>query len=305
MRRDLKIYSPPMPIRIEAGTGQHIGDRTEQQDRLLVVPSKREPGVVLVVVADGMGGHTGGAMAAQQVISTAQQLFENFNTRDDSPRKLLAAIVNESHTIITLSSYTSEQEPHSTVVAMLLQKDRADWAHVGDSRLYHFRNATLVTRTRDHSYVEQLLREGQITEDQVDTHPNKNLLVHCLGSTDPPYIDFGGTEKLEPDDTFLLCSDGVWAYFSDFVLGGILASCPPRVASEQFISLARERAGGRGDNCSLAIVKLTYFEEAKPKPPVAAPPPIPEPRPATVPVAGPPVEVVEKKGMLNKLFGKK
>ena len=87
---------------------------------------------MLAIVADGMGGHTGGAMAAQQVVSTAQQIFESFSTREDSPRKLLTSIVNESHLIITLSSYTSEQEPHSTVVAMLLQKDRADWAHVGD-----------------------------------------------------------------------------------------------------------------------------------------------------------------------------
>ena len=72
-----------MAIRIEAGTGQHIGDRSEQQDRLILIPSKREPGVLLAVVADGMGGHTGGAMAAQQVISTAQQVFENFSTRED------------------------------------------------------------------------------------------------------------------------------------------------------------------------------------------------------------------------------
>ena len=112
--------------------------------------------MVLAVVADGMGGHTGGAMAAQQVVSTAQQIFENYSTKDESPQKLLTSIVHESHLIVTLSSYTSEQEPHSTVVAMLLQKDRADWAHVGDSRLYHFRGQPLVQRTVDHSYVEQL-----------------------------------------------------------------------------------------------------------------------------------------------------
>ena len=305
-----------MPIRIEAGTGQHIGDRSEQQDRLIVIPSKREPGVLLVVVADGMGGHTGGAMAAQQVISTAQQVFEEFNTREDEPQKLLAAIVNESHTIITLSSYTSEQEPHSTVVAMLLQKDRADWAHTGDSRLYHFRAASLVRRTRDHSYVEQLFREGKITEEQMETHPNKNLLVHCLGSTTAPYIEFGATEKLMPDDTFLLCSDGVWAHFSDIELGAILATCPPRTASEQLIELARERANGRGDNCSLAIVKLTYFEDARPKPPAAPPKPSAMPRempakpremPAPVPApAVEPTPVKEESGSLfSKLFGKK
>jgi serine/threonine protein phosphatase PrpC len=300
-----------MPIRIEAGTGQHIGDRSEQQDRLIVIPSKRERGVMLAVVADGMGGHTGGAMAAQQVVSTAQQVFEDFSTRDDSPQKLLTSIVNESHTIITLSSYTSEQEPHSTVVAMLLQKDRADWAHTGDSRLYHYRGQSLVARTRDHSYVEQLFREGRITEEQMETHPNKNLLVHCLGSTTAPHIDFGGTDKLMPDDTFFLCSDGVWAYFNDFELGAILASCPPRTASEQLIALARERANGRGDNCSLAIVKLTQFEEARPKPPA---PPSPPPRPVVKPapaqaaepaVAKPAVAKPEKTSIFGKLFGKK
>lgn len=297
-----------MPIRIDAGTGQHIGDRAEQQDRLVIIPSKREPGVVLVVVADGMGGHTGGAMAAQQVISTAQQVFENFSTRDDSPQKLLTTIVNESHTIITLSSYTSEQEPHSTVVAMLLQKDRADWAHVGDSRLYHFRGQPLVQRTRDHSYVEQLFAEGKITADQLDTHPNKNLLVHCLGSTTDPHIDFGHTTKLLPDDTFMLCSDGVWAYFNDLELGSILAACPPRTASEQLIALARERSAGRGDNCSLAIVKLTHFEDAKatPAPPPLKPPAAVLPR-AAASVATPATTIAEKavkKGMFGKLFGK-
>lgn len=296
-----------MPIRIEAGTGQHIGDRAEQQDRLIIIPSKREPGVLLAVVADGMGGHTGGAMAAQQVVSTAQQVFENFNTREDSPRKLLTSIVNESHLIITLSSYTSEQEPHSTVVAMLLQKDRADWAHVGDSRLYHFRGGPLVKRTTDHSYVEQLFAEGKISAAEMENHPNKNILVHCLGSTNAPVIDFGSTDKLQPDDTFLLCSDGLWAYFGDIELGAILAACPPRTASEQLIALARERGAGRGDNCSLAIVKLTQFEEEKPKlPPRPAPPPRPAAPPKPVEPEPEEVEVEEKKGgMFSRLFGKK
>ena len=294
-----------MPIRIEAGTGQHIGDREEQQDRLLIIQSKKEPGVILLIVADGMGGHTGGAMAAQQVMSTAKQIFANFHTGTDSPQKLLTSIIHESHLIITLSSYTSEAEPHSTVVAMLLQKERADWAHVGDSRLYHYRGQKLVQRTRDHSYVEQLFREGKIKEQDMEKHPNKNILVHCLGAANPPLIDFGGTDKLEADDTFVLCSDGLWAYYSDYELGSILASCPPRVASEQLIAMARAQGNGRGDNISLAIVKLTYFEEEKPKPP---PPPPPRPKPVAPTVAKtpePPPEPEPKKGVFGKLFGKK
>jgi serine/threonine protein phosphatase PrpC len=295
-----------MPIRIEAGTAQHIGDRTDQQDRLIIIPSKKEPGVILIVVADGMGGHTGGAMAAQQVISTAQQIFANFHSGEDNPKKLLTSIVHESHLIITLSSYTSEQEPHSTVVAMLLQKERADWAHVGDSRLYHFRGPKLVQRTRDHSYVEQLFREGKITEEEMERHPNKNILVHCLGAANPPLIDFGGTDKLEADDTFLLCSDGLWAYFTDEQLGAHLAASPPRVSSERLISIARSQGNGRGDNCSLAIVKLTYFEDEAAKPP---PPPPPRPKPVAPPPMAkkpePPPEPEKKKGVFGKLFGKK
>ena len=292
-----------MPIRIEAGTGQHIGDREEQQDRLLIIQSKKEPGVILFIVADGMGGHTGGAMAAQQVMSTAQQIFGNFHTGTDSPKKLLTNIIHESHLIITLSSYTSEAEPHSTVVAMLLQKDRADWAYVGDSRLYHYRGQKLIQRTRDHSYVEQLFREGKIKEEDMEKHPNKNILVHCLGAANPPLIDFGGVDKLEADDTFILCSDGLWAYYSDYELGSILASCPPRVASEQLISMARAQGNGRGDNISLAIAKLTYFEDEKPKPP--PPPPRPKPVAPLVKALVPPPEPEQKKGVFGKLFGKK
>ena len=292
-----------MPIRIEAGTGQHIGDREEQQDRLLIIQSKKEPGVILFIVADGMGGHTGGAMAAQQVMSTAQQIFGNFHTGADSPKKLLTNIIHESHLIITLSSYTSEAEPHSTVVAMLLQKDRADWAYVGDSRLYHYRGQKLIQHTRDHSYVEQLFREGKIKEEDMEKHPNKNILVHCLGAANPPLIDFGGVDKLEADDTFILCSDGLWAYYSDYELGSILASCPPRVASEQLISMARAQGNGRGDNISLAIAKLTYFEDEKPKPP--PPPPRPKPVAPLVKALVPPPEPEQKKGVFGKLFGKK
>jgi PPM family protein phosphatase len=296
-----------MPLKIDVSSGTHIGDREEQQDRVAIIPHKHLPGVALAVVADGMGGHTGGAMAAQQVISTAQQIFANFSSKDDSPQKLLTSIVHESHLIITLSSYTSEAEPHSTVVAMLLQPGRADWAHVGDTRLYHYRKGALVQRTLDHSYVEQLYKEGKITAEERDTHPQKNILIHCLGGENPPLISYGETAELLDGDCFLMCSDGLWAYFPDEEMGKILDEEPPRSASEKLIAAARVRARGRGDNLTLSIIKYAYIEPEKPK--VIAPPPnfkwVPPPKPSETEEDDPATVEAKKSGMLGKLFGKK
>ena len=302
-----------MPLKIDVASGTHIGDREEQQDRVTIIPSKAHPGVALAIVADGMGGHTGGAMAAQQVMSTAAQIFQNFSPKDDSPEKLLTAIVHESHLIITPTSYTSEAEPHSTVVALLLQPGRVDWAWVGDSRIYHFRKGALVNRSIDHSYVEQLYKEGKITADQRDTHPQKNILIHCLGSENPPLIDFGSAPELQDGDCFVLCSDGLWAYFSDDEFGRILHEQAPRDASQHLIDLARPRSKGRGDNLTLAIVKYVWVEPEKPKG-ISAPDPnfkwVPPPKPAWED-DGATKEVAEAKtekksgGMFGKLFGKK
>ena len=126
--------------------------------------------------------------------------------------------------------------------------------------------------------------------------------MHCLGGVNPPLIDYGCTDKLEADDTFILCSDGLWAYFNDYEMGSILAENPPRAASEQLISQARAQGNGRGDNCSLAIVKLTYFEEEKPAPPPPRPKPV---APPVVKKPEPPPEPEKKKGVFGSLFGKK
>ncbi|MCZ7563661.1 MAG: hypothetical protein M5U08_07490 [Burkholderiales bacterium] len=159
--------------------------------------------------------------------------------------------------VIKLNRILTEEEPHSTFVAMLLQPDRVDWGHVGDSRLYHFRGARLMHRTPDHSLVEQLAREGQLREADRHAHPNRNLLLQALGQTEHPQPTLGGSSPLADGDTFLLCSDGLWDYFSDAELGKILSTLPPRKAAEMLVTGARGRANGRGDNLTLALVKLS------------------------------------------------
>jgi len=245
-----------MALSLDATTGTHIGDRKEQQDRVAIIPSRRLKGTALVVLADGAGGYTGGAAAAEQVIRTATNLFENFSPKDESPEQLLREIASEAHMVIKLNRILTEEEPHSTYVAMLLQPDRVDWGHVGDSRLYHFRGARLMHRTPDHSLVEQLVREGQLREEDRHSHPNRNLLLQALGQAEAPEPTFGGSRPLADGDTFLLCSDGLWDYFSDAELGKILSTLPPRKAAEMLVTGARGRANGKGDNLTLALVKL-------------------------------------------------
>lgn len=246
-----------MPLAVDACLAQHLGDRREQQDRVAILPHPAGGGVALAVLADGMGGHTGGTIAAQQVIHTARQNLERFSARSESARLLLESSINEAHTMIKACRFISEKDPHSTVVMVLLQPNKVSWAHCGDSRFYHFRRDTVVFRSTDHSYVGQLVVQGKITPEQALTHPNRNILLTSLGGVDPPKVAFGESEGLQAGDTFLICSDGLWGYFTDTELAWAVngAACA-REASELLIGRARALAKGDGDNISLAILKL-------------------------------------------------
>ena len=245
-----------MPISVDACVAQHLGDRREQQDRVAILPHPGGGGVALAVVADGMGGHTGGTIAAQQVVHTARNNLERFSARSESARVLLESSINEAHMLIKACRFINEKDPHSTVVMLLLQPGKVSWAHCGDSRLYRFRGDRLMFRTTDHSYVEQLVAKRKITPEQALVHPNRNILVTSLGGDEEPRIDFGEAADLQAGDSFLLCSDGLWAYFGEAELGGVLAAHTARAASELLIDRARTRAQGEGDNVSLAILKL-------------------------------------------------
>jgi PPM family protein phosphatase len=245
--------------KIEAGTGQHIGDRKEQQDRVALFTAPKAPGYLMAVLADGMGGLTGGSLAAEQVIKTAQINFERFSPID-AVDDMLNAIGHEAHTIINLSAISSEQQPHSTMVVLVITPERtAHWAYVGDSRLYRFNGPNFGERTIDHSYVEKMVSEGRLGREEAKNHRMSNLLVNVLGSTTHQlFVPVQRYEGLKPGDAFLLCSDGLWHYFTDSELGAALAMNSPREASEMLIKKARERAqGSNADNCTLAIVKLS------------------------------------------------
>ena len=218
----------------------------------------RAQGCLMAVVADGMGGRSGGRKASDQVLMTARQLFSKYSPDTDSPSQLLKQLVEDAHTVIKLTAVSAEQEPHSTVAAFIMNpRGECTWIHVGDSRIYQFRNGRLVKRTRDHSYVQALVDRGEITEDEVEDHPQANILLGCLGMSNAPLpIDIHTIDPLKPGDALMACSDGLWHYFTPEEMGALIAERNPRESVELLIEEARMRARGAGDNISVAILKL-------------------------------------------------
>lgn len=244
-------------FKVSACTAEHIGDRSEQQDRVAILTSPRHPSSLLAVVSDGMGGRTGGRMASDQVISTVSHVFRDM-AEDDAGglRRLLKMMADEAHTVIRLAALSSEKEPHATFVVLIVRRDHAIWAHAGDSRLYHFRDGQPIHRTEDQTYAAYLRALGRTQQAAEADGRFSHVLVSSLGLTRPPDLVIADSSDLRPGDAFLLCSDGLWAHFSDGELGQTLDRLSPREASDILVRGARERARGGGDNLSLAIVKL-------------------------------------------------
>lgn len=260
-----------LSFRLSAATAIDRGDRRYQQDQVEVIPHPKVPGCLLAVVADGMGGKSGGRKASDQVQLVARQLFERFAPGRDSAAELLRNVVLESHLMIRLTAITSEQEPHSTIAAaMVLPNRECHIAHVGDSRVYVFRGPAMLMRTFDHSLVQRMVEQGSITESQALTHPQSNLLTGCLGGTEDPPVTLARMDRLDIGDSLMLCSDGLWHYFTSRELGTIVNALKPTDAVKMLIQKARQRAQGSGDNLSIALVKLDTLTD---QPPATAPAP--------------------------------
>lgn len=256
INRDLPIQYMTKETAFSASTGIHQGDRESQQDRVCIFRSIRESNCVLAIVSDGMGGLSGGRKAADQVMFTANQLFKQFNSKTDDPHQLLEQIAQDAHLVIGLTAMASTDQPHSTFAAFLITSEGAcHWAHVGDSRIYHFNQAQMMKRSSDHSYVQSLVDSGELTVEQAINHPQSNVLTRCLGSKKAPVVDHHSIANLRAGDVILACSDGLWPYFSTSELGTILDKLNPREAAELLITTARTRSGQHGDNLSVAIVK--------------------------------------------------
>lgn len=244
-------------MRVDYADISLLGGREENQDRVAVAAPEQ---AALLVVVDGMGGHANGAKAAevtQQVIldafvQTPQPLFD--------PLGFLHLALGRAHEeVVKLGAQLPiEQRPRATCAICLVQQGASWWAHVGDSRIYHLRRSTLVARSRDHSHVELLLREGLITPDQAQTHPMRNFVESCLGG-DPIMPDMTLTRRrpLEPNDVLLLCTDGFWAGMKDSEIASEVGA-PGIALKEKLLELAQRaivRTGAASDNTSVVALR--------------------------------------------------
>jgi serine/threonine protein phosphatase PrpC len=242
-----------------------IGKRKNNEDRIAHCYSRE---ALLMVVADGMGGHFYGEVAAQIAVQTLTEAFQ----READPAIgdpfmfLQRAMMRAHHAIFDFSiQHNLSDSPRTTCVACIVQDNIAYWAHAGDSRLYLIREGKAFFRTRDHSRVQLLMDEGIITQAQAARHPERNKVYSCLGGPQTPEIELSRKTPLNTADVLALCSDGVWGPLSDEFLAQSLNSSTNLIeAIPLLLDKAETRGGLHADNLSIVAVRWeqSYADEA-------------------------------------------
>ena len=232
----------------------HIGGRKVNQDRMGYSYTRE---ALLLVLADGMGGHARGEIAATLALQTMSALFKVHATPwVKKPERFLEDAFQQAHEAIQgyARRHAMPESPRTTIVACLVQHNSAVWAHCGDSRLYWVRRGQILARTRDHSHLEYLISKGQADPSERNTHPDRNKLYNCLGASSRPKVELSRQAGLEPGDVLLLCSDGLWGILPDSEIVHQLSTHTIVQAVPDMIAMATAIAGSRGDNATgLAI----------------------------------------------------
>ena len=245
-------------MRVEYAELSLQGARDSNQDRVLAAVAER---AALLIACDGMGGHAEGERAAeigQKVLAerfwhTPQPLFD--------PLGFLHITLGLAHQRVVEAGLQLplENRPRATCAICLVQDASAYWAHVGDSRIYHLRGGRVLERTRDHSHVELLVREGLIGADQLQTHPMRNFVESCLGGELMlPEMSINRRRELRAGDILMACTDGLWAHADDSLIASMLcAEGQPLRAQLQALSEHAVAAGGSGsDNTSAVALRF-------------------------------------------------
>jgi serine/threonine protein phosphatase PrpC len=246
-----------------------LGDRRENQDRVGYAYGRNR---LLMVLADGMGGHLQGEIAAQIAVAEILRLFEReAGPRLARPAGFLVALLQAAHRAIAAyaAAHALPESPRTTCVACIVQDGTAWWAHAGDSRLYLLRGGHVAAATRDHSRVQQLLDAGLISPAAAAVHPGRNRIYSGLGGDEAPIIDAGGGTALVAGDTLLLSSDGFWSQHPPDDIAAKLKARPLLELMPALLTEAQLLARGSSDNLSVVAMTWESREEAHPPGPPA------------------------------------
>ena len=235
-------------------TSIHQGAREEQQDAAGHISDGKH---LLVVLCDGAGGHRGGSRASKVGVVTARNAFEQAKGRFSDPPAALRDICKTANEEIIRLGETPKLAPRSTIVTLYLDGQQAHWIYMGDSRIYRLRDGKILDRTKDHTMVQILLQHGEITEEEMGTHPDQGRLLRALGSEEefrPTSLSF----DLGKNDAFLLCSDGFWERTTRAEIENLFSTTPTQEKLDAAVAQAVQRNGSRGDNVAVQIV---YFDQ--------------------------------------------
>ena len=244
------------PTIVQAST---VGAREQNEDR---VGHWTSPGAVAMAVADGLGGHMHGELAAQLAIEVLGAKFRaEARPRLADPAQFLERALMTGHGAIVREAEKQSlpEHPRTVIAACVVQDGRVHWTHVGDCRFYLLRAGRIVARSRDHTVVQRLVDEGRIPDEAAGTHPYRNRLLQCLGGYETPRLEPVATAELAAGDIVLVCSDGFWGPLSPGDLVQALLLRPLEQAIPDLVAAAE--AGGGFDCDNVSVVAMTWHPD--------------------------------------------
>ncbi len=204
------------------------------------------------MVADGVGGHAGGAQAARAVAAALEALPGDLPD-DDIRQATECALQNVHHALQAARLQAGNAASATTVVVLLLRGDRVTCLWAGDLRAYRFRDGRLALITRDHSLVQEMLSAGTITPEQARRHPRRNVITRALGADCNRVAIECVTEHAQPGDLYLLCTDGLPGALTEAEIARVMAGAPEH-AADALVCAALERQAR--DNVTVAVIAI-------------------------------------------------
>jgi serine/threonine protein phosphatase PrpC len=248
-----------------------IGGRKVNQDRMGYLYTRDS---LMMMVADGMGGHARGEVASQLTMQTVAAVYQRMaKPLLADPARFLDEAIHASHR--ELHRYRAEQNipeaPRTTIVICVVQRGVATWAHAGDSRLYLIRNGNIAERTLDHSRVHHLVSSGLIRPEEAKDHPERNRIFNCLGAFVAPVVEVSHPTALHGGDILLMCTDGLWGTLNDREIVDAFSDRTVMRAVPDIVDAALEAGGPEADNTTALAMAWAGAESLDMVPPTDAP----------------------------------